>query len=509
MLNTLNLNNKINNEILKLNITDCDTINYILNKSKNILFNYNLVNQNLWIFEYFESNRVSIRPYNVFNFVPGVNSQTSNPKYVCFESIRHNIDNFKTVNDFWVRICKMFNQFRNNENDELILNIANRFQDGFINIINSYHRFISRIPLKRSLNNKKNISIKKDKFTEKTKSIEKTKSNEKTKSIEKIKSTKTVNNISSKNTKKNKNNDNKNIKNKIKILKVTYFNKNNSSIYKKSYKMMIIIMNKIKSNRDFNIINELKRNNITLAKILNLNYEFSQLKNDKKILEFNKKINSIKKIVDNIFENNTSDNKSDNIIKKTLYNIISVIEINNLDFNKKEIGIKRKMIQSNEDKLKKMRTVVDKLNNYISINKKSLIDLSNNIKLLKDEDNKLRNKIEDCESNIETKNNNLSYLNNIVNSMYKSQEVISNRINNSLNICNNSSFFGNSTRNGKLDACKICKKSKDDKDFSGFMVCIPCGHIDICFDCFSISKCRSCYDVNCKSQFVGYIRLNV
>ena len=72
----------------------------------------------------------------------------------------------------------------------------------------------------------------------------------------------------------------------------------------------------------------------------------------------------------------------------------------------------------------------------------------------------------------------------------------------------NLSLFGNElVNNGSLQICRMCKSVPSSE--TGYMVAIPCGHVDICKNCFSIAQPKHCIHDDCSCSLISYIRLNI
>ena len=120
----------------------------------------------------------------------------------------------------------------------------------------------------------------------------------------------------------------------------------------------------------------------------------------------------------------------------------------------------------------------------------------------------LTSKINDLSSSNSKIENEIDERKKVILCQQSFSKVLSNKFNNIDGKTKNITFFGNSpVNNGSLIECKICKLKPSSE--VGYMVAIPCGHVDICKNCFTTISPKQCLHDNCSCDFISYIRLNI
>ena len=485
----------INKDLLIVKISDDNHIHYILREFSKIVYNFqdNLCES---FTEKFKKNEnfYTLKPYDIFNEVSGYNSYQKNYTFTCFQSIRFNVKKLKTVKDFWIQIIIMFYQFRERECYESTtkLNIiVNNFEKDTAEIINKSQRFTRFLKKKKKLRKGTSESNKKT-----TSSVAEILLNlgESSNSHDQLNDSTNKKSHTSLNSKSSSDKSNKDLSKKVVRECLSYIldcvekdnpqkssdvSRKEESISKTKKKSKVITIN---------CTLDLDLSSSSAHSLIDLTHETQEKEkgNEHVILQQGKKKSNVCLKPE---ENASSSSKSIEVLSKKRK---SLIEINSSE--RKKI----KMVESNIRGLKKS----------VNSSKSMFIELSKTSRDLKLTNQKISKQVDE----ISAKNTDLETQIYDREKVFKCQESFSKILDKKFSIIDgktkNLSLFGNElVNNGSLQVCKMCNNAPSSE--VGYMVAIPCGHVDICKNCFSITNPKQCVHDDCSCSFISYIRLNI
>lgn len=159
---------------------------------------------------------------------------------------------------------------------------------------------------------------------------------------------------------------------------------------------------------------------------------------------------------------------------------------------------KIKMVESNIIKLKKS----------VDLSRSMFIQLSKTSRDLKLSNQKISEQVDEISAKNTELETQISDREKVIKCQESFRKILDNKFSMIDGKTKNLSLFGNElVNNGSLQVCKMCKSVPSSE--TGYMVAIPCGHVDICKNCFSIAQPKHCIHDDCSCSFISYIRLNI
>lgn len=277
---------------------------------------------------------------------------------------------------------------------------------------------------------------------------------------------------------------------------------------------------KIRKKKSKSIDNNVEKTLLSLSKstkksIIDLtNNNSSSTNSSKKSANNSVKVNNdVKECLDFVINKIIVDSKK---AKEHTHQEITQSSPNVVMFKDKEsksiLSKKRKSLEEIDSvcskRIKMIEENVKVLDNSVNIKRSQISTLATKSRELKLMDKCLKSKINDLSSSNSKIENDIKEKEKIISCQQNFSKILSSRFNSIDGKTKNITLFGNNpVNNGSLLECKICK-SKPSSDV-GYMVAIPCGHVDICKNCFSTITPKQCLHDSCSCDFISYIRLNI
>jgi hypothetical protein len=242
----------------------------------------------------------------------------------------------------------------------------------------------------------------------------------------------------------------------------------------------------------------------------------SQNESDKLIDKTDKISNDVKECLNFVINKIITDIKKNKVSipqnSTQLSNRSPSIQTDDKEVLESELSKKRKSLEEIDSvcskRIKMIEGNVKVLDDSVNIKRSQISVLVTKSRELKLMNKCLEKKIDELSSSNTKIENEIDERKRVISCQENFSKVLSGRFNNIDGKTKNITFFGNSpVNNGSLVECKICKSNPSSE--VGYMVSIPCGHVDICKNCFSTVKPKECLHENCSCDFISYIRLNI
>lgn len=486
----------INEDLLIVKISDDNNIHYVLREFSEIVYNFpdNLCES--FTAKFKKSDKFyTLRPYDIFNEVSGYNSYQKNYTFTCFQSIRFNVRELKIVKDFWIKIIIMFYQFRKRECSKSTPNL-NRIVDDFekdtAKIINNFQRFT------RFMKKRKRKKLKKP-TSESTKKT--------TSSVAEI-----LLNLGGSSNNHHQLNDSVNKKSQTSLNSISSSDKSNKDLSQKVVRECLSY-----------ILDCVEKNNPQKSNVISRKDEsICETKKKSKAITIDctsdsKSSSSVHSLIDLTHETQEKEKGNELVILQQGKEKSAVCQkpeesVSSSSKSLEVLSKKRKsLIEINSSETKKIKMVelnIIDIKKSVDLSRSMFIELSKTSRDLKLKNQKISEQVDE----ISVKNTELETQISDREKVLKCQESFRKILDNKFSMIEgktkNLSLFGNElVNNGSLQVCKMCKSVPSSE--AGYMVAIPCGHVDICKNCFSIAQPKHCIHDNCSCSLISYIRLNI